>query len=200
MASRWFRRKVSQRWPRSGLRGARRSQRETDGSDTWKPSLSNSPWIRGAPQVGFSAAIRKISSRTSLLTVLRPRTALALEIHFQYKRKPARCHSTTVRGVTRTRGLFHPDQSCRRRTQNSLCIADNRGRGRLACTARSCSRRARFSRTSSSREPKARITQPMRCRSDENMAEILPELRQQNRFQLAHFKSARRFDEEQGDF
>ena len=29
------------------------------------------------------------------------------------------------------------------------------------------------------------------------MAEILPEPRQQNRFQLAHFKSARRFDEEQ---
>src|SRR5215469_11206599 len=26
-----------------GLRGARRSQRETVGSDTWKPSLSNSP-------------------------------------------------------------------------------------------------------------------------------------------------------------
>ena len=34
-------------------------------------------------------------------------------------------------------------------------------------------------------------------RSEENMAEILPEPRQQNRFQLAHFKSARRFDEEQ---
>jgi hypothetical protein len=28
------------------------------------------------------------------------------------------------------------------------------------------------------------------------MAEILPEPRQQNRFQLAHFKSARSFDEE----
>jgi hypothetical protein len=121
---------------------------------------------------------------------------LALEIHFQYKRKPARCHATTVRGVTRTRGLFHPDQSCRRRTQNSLCIADNRGRGRLACRARSCSRRARFSRTSSAREPKARIAKLRRCRSDENMAEIVPELRQQNRFQLAHFKSARPFDEE----
>jgi hypothetical protein len=32
------------------------------------------------------------------------------------------------------------------------------------------------------------------------MAEILPELRQQNRFQLAHFKSARPFDEEQASF
>ena len=30
------------------------------------------------------------------------------------------------------------------------------------------------------------------------MAEILPEPRQQNRFQLAHFKSARPFDEEHG--
>jgi len=55
---------TSQLWPRddsagtsasafagsSGL-GARRSQRETVGSDTTKPSFSSSPWIRGAPQV-----------------------------------------------------------------------------------------------------------------------------------------------------
>ena len=30
-------------------------------------SLSNSPWMRGAPHVGFSTTMRKIRSRTSLL-------------------------------------------------------------------------------------------------------------------------------------
>src|SRR6266852_9768266 len=52
--------------------------------------------MRGAPQVGFSATIRKIRARTSLLTRLRPPTCLALETHFQYKRNPARCQLTTV--------------------------------------------------------------------------------------------------------
>ena len=30
-----------------------------------KPSLSNSPWIRGAPHSGFSLLIRRIRSRCS---------------------------------------------------------------------------------------------------------------------------------------
>src|SRR5580700_3321439 len=79
--------------------------------------------MRGAPHVGFSAAIRKIRARISSPTGFRPPTCLALESHFQYKRKPARCHPTTVRGVTRTRGVFHPDQS-RRRTPGARNPAD----------------------------------------------------------------------------
>jgi hypothetical protein len=43
MASRWFLRKVSQRLVGSGGLGARRTHRETVGSDRSKPSLSNSP-------------------------------------------------------------------------------------------------------------------------------------------------------------
>src|SRR5215470_15615813 len=43
IAWRWLRRKLSQCGQISGLRGPRRSQRETVGSDPWKPSLSNSP-------------------------------------------------------------------------------------------------------------------------------------------------------------
>src|SRR6266436_6378182 len=93
--------------------------------------------MRGAPQVGFSAIIRKIRARTSLLTCLRP-TCLALETHAQYKRNPARCQLTTVLGVTRTRGFVHPDQNVLNATQNSLCRAVNRRRGRLACRASSC--------------------------------------------------------------
>ncbi len=66
--------------------------------------------MRGAPQVGFSATVRKIRARTSLLTRFRPPTCLTLESHAQYKRNPARCQFKTVLGVTRTRGFLHPDQ------------------------------------------------------------------------------------------
>src|SRR4030081_1126043 len=85
--------------------------------------------MRGAPQVGFSATIRKIKARTSLLTRFRPPTWLILETHVQYKRNPARCQFTTVLGVTKTRGCLHPDQHILNATQNSLCSAVNRRRG-----------------------------------------------------------------------
>src|ERR1019366_4808113 len=125
--------------------------------------------MRGAPQVGFSVAMRQIRARTSLLTRLRPPTRLALETQVQYNRKPARCQLTTVRGVTKTRGLVHPDQNVFKAIQNSLCRVVNRRRGRLACRASSCWRRARFSRTRFSLEPKALTTHPRRCRSDVTM-------------------------------
>src|SRR6202030_4567654 len=44
--------------------------------------------MRGAPQVGFSATIRKIKARSSLLTHFRPTTCLNLETQVQYKRNP----------------------------------------------------------------------------------------------------------------
>ena len=47
------------------------------------------------------------------------------------------------------------------------------------------------------REPKALTIQPMRCRSDQNIAEILSKHPQQNSFQVVHFTSARRFDDGQ---
>src|SRR6516164_7678732 len=47
------------------------------------------------------------------------------------------------------------------------------------------------------REPKALTIQPMRCRSDQNIAQILSKRPQQNGFQVVHFTSARRFDDGQ---
>src|SRR6516162_8574618 len=47
------------------------------------------------------------------------------------------------------------------------------------------------------REPKALTIQPMRCRSNQNIAEILSKRPQQNSFQVVHFTSARRFDDGQ---
>src|SRR6266436_2066066 len=131
--------------------------------------------MRGAPQVGFSATIRKIKARTSLLTRFRPPIWLTLETHVQYKRNPARCQFATVLGVTKMSGLVHPDQNVRNATQNSLCRAVNRRRGCCACRASNCRRRARFSRTRSSREWKALTNQPRKCRSDTIMARIVAE-------------------------
>jgi hypothetical protein len=47
-------------------------QRETVRSERSKPSICNPPWMRGAPQVGLSANVRKMCSRTSLLTRFLP--------------------------------------------------------------------------------------------------------------------------------
>src|SRR5260370_864881 len=114
--------------------------------------------------------MQKIKARTSLLTRFRPPTWLILETHVQYKRNPARCQFTTVLGVTKTRGCLHPDQHILNATQNSLCRAVNRRRGRCACRASNCRRRARFSRTRSARQLKELTNQPRKCRSDKIMA------------------------------
>src|SRR6516164_4683948 len=141
--------------------------------------------MRVAPQVGFSATIRKIRARTSLPTPLRPPTRLNLAIHAQYKRNPAPCQFTTVRGVTKTRGFLHPDQNVLNATQNSLCRAVNRVRGRCACKASSCRRRAKFSRARSSRERQELTIHPRRCRSDTIMVRIVSELSEFS-FALSH--------------
>jgi hypothetical protein len=83
MASRWFLRNVSERLAKSGFLGTCRTHRETVLSDTLKPSFNSSPWMRGAPKVGFSATMRKIRARISLLTHFRPPVCRALESHFQ---------------------------------------------------------------------------------------------------------------------
>src|SRR5260370_28648612 len=153
--------------------------------------------MRGAPQVGFSATIRRSKARTSLLTRLRPPTRLTLEIQDQYKRNPARCQFTTVLGVTKTRGSLHPDQHVFNATQNSLCRAVNRRRGRCACKANNCRRRARFSKTRSSRERKALTIQPRRCRSDTFMQESYRKTSNRALHQVIYFVGVRRFGEAQ---
>src|SRR5438034_985396 len=120
--------------------------------------------MRGAPQVGFSETIRKIKARTSLLTRFRPPTWRTLETHVQYKRNPARCQFTTVLGVTKTRGFLHPDQNVLNATQNSLCRAVNRRRGRCACRASNCRRRARFSRRSEEHTSELQSHSDLVCR------------------------------------
>jgi hypothetical protein len=89
MASRWLRTKASQRLAGSGALGPRFIQREIVLSETSQPSMRSSPWMRGAPQLGFSATIWKIRSRTSFDVCLLPVGLLSFEITLQYQRNPA---------------------------------------------------------------------------------------------------------------
>ena len=65
---------------------------------TSNPSLSSSPWMRGAPQSGCSMIIRRISARRSVSIWGRPPTER--DFQRQYRRNPARCHRTSVSGWT----------------------------------------------------------------------------------------------------
>src|SRR6202051_2448857 len=107
---RWFLRKARQRLAGSESLGACFIQREIVRSEMSKPSMSSSPWMRGAPQVVFSATIRKINCRTCFGVCLLPIGFFTFEISLQYSRKPTRCHRTTVSGVTTMRAFFHCDQ------------------------------------------------------------------------------------------
>src|SRR6202166_2167334 len=60
------------------------------------PSLSNSPWIRGAPHSGLAMLISRISLRISGGTVGRP--PRHRDLQRQYDLNPARCHFITVSG------------------------------------------------------------------------------------------------------
>src|ERR1700757_97398 len=130
-------------------------------------------------------------------TGFRPPGLCPPEMTRQYRRNPARCHPTTVLDVTRIRGFLQPTQSLRNTIQNNLCRVLSRRRGRLARKVKSCWRRARFSRMRSSRERKALITQPMRCRSHEIMAKNVSKHPSTIRWQLVHSPSAPGFDEGQ---
>src|ERR1700737_5004767 len=73
------------------------------------PSLRSSPWIRGAAHRGLAMLISRISLRISNGTGgLPPR---ALDFQRQCKRKPARCHLTTVSGLTIASASRTPERS-----------------------------------------------------------------------------------------
>src|SRR5882724_10218092 len=82
--------------------------------------MRSSPWIRGAPHVGFSTTMRKINSRTSFGVGLLPTCLRTLEISRQYIQKPVRCQRTTVSDVTMRRDCFQAEQTRRAITQKNL--------------------------------------------------------------------------------
>src|SRR5262252_10481083 len=95
-------------------------------------------------------------------------------------------------GSNQDERLPPPDQNVLNATQNSLCRAVNRVRGRCACKASSCRRRARFSRTRSSWERKVLTNQPKKCRSDTIMARIVAEKSESSFPQVIHSAGVRR--------
>jgi hypothetical protein len=111
ITSRWFWRNAFHRFLCPESFGACWTQRETVRSETSNPSICNSPWMREAPQVGFSATMRKMSSRSSLLICFLPVRIRCRERQNQYSRKPARCQRTTVSGLTRISDRFQPVQN-----------------------------------------------------------------------------------------
>ena len=62
------------------------------------PSLSSSPWVRGAPHSRLARLISRISRRISTATFGRPPEERDLQR--QYSRNPVRCHRMTVAGWT----------------------------------------------------------------------------------------------------
>jgi hypothetical protein len=110
----WLTRNVRQVWEG----GVRRfgSSRETVRSAMLIPSLTSSPWIRGAPHSGFAAAIRLTRAAISALTGGRPPVDRP-ERWVQCSRKRRRCHRRTVPGVTITRDPRHPVQTLPSPTQ-----------------------------------------------------------------------------------
>jgi hypothetical protein len=95
----WLRRNVRQVC--DGDFGGRGMYLDTAAWLTLNPSLSSSPWIRGAPHSGCSRQIRRLRSQTSAGTGGRPRLR-DRDFQVQKARKPVRCHRTTVSGRTTT--------------------------------------------------------------------------------------------------
>src|SRR5215467_14390066 len=122
------------------------------------PSLSSSPWIRGAPQRGFSRHILRIRSRTSHEMRGRPgRPRRTFRV--QKRRNAARCQATTVSGLTMASVERQSHQRRERQIQNRRSPEVNFG----SFAADLCStpiwwRRARFSSSSAARERRIEAT------------------------------------------
>jgi hypothetical protein len=149
----WFAKNVRQVCDRVVGRPCR--YRETVRSDMAIPSFDNSPWIRGAPQRQFSAAIRRIRSRQGESMRGLPGRR---ERRRQHRRRPSRCQCSTVAGWSSTSASRHRGHNHRKNSQNSRSA----GRKRLFERARTPSwwRRARVSSRRSRRVTRADRTGP----------------------------------------
>ena len=102
----WLRRKVRQVYV-FFFRGMGRilsRYRETVRSLTRYPKRSSSPWILGAPHVGFSVAIRRMRVRICSLALGRP----PRDFQVQKSRYAFRCQRITVAGFTKTSVSIQP--------------------------------------------------------------------------------------------
>ena len=91
------------------------------------PSLSNSPWMRGAPHSGFSRLIVRIKPRTSRDTAGLP-VVPCRTFQVQNRRKPLRCQAMTVSGLTMTSADRQSAQAPDNHAQNKRSATVNFGR------------------------------------------------------------------------
>jgi hypothetical protein len=128
------------------------------------PSLSSSPWIRGAPHNGLAKLISRISCRISVGTAGRPRRRL--DFQRQNNRKPARCHRRTVAGLTMARATLTFGRS--RQAQPRMILSTVRNDSRLGLPRRStmiCCRNTRISACNAARgRTRSTTIQKLFCR------------------------------------
>src|SRR5260370_42183467 len=95
MALAWFRKKVHQSW--DGLRLDLGRYFRIVAVEACSPSLASSSRMRGLPQVGLTAHIRRMSRISSGFFAGRP--LRDRDFHRQNIRNPARCQPMTVSGL-----------------------------------------------------------------------------------------------------
>ena len=116
-----------------------------------RPSLSNSPGMRGAPQSGLARHICRIRSIVSGATRGRPAFRARL-FQRQNRRKPCRCQWITVSGWTSRIVCRQRLQTRERQTQKTRSTGLIRGRLVFRLKTRSWCRSAAFSRSKWCRE------------------------------------------------
>lgn len=111
----------------------------TVASEISKPSLSISPWIRGAPQSGLSFAICLIKAIWSRGIFGLPVSDLLF--HLQYNLKPCRCHRITVSGLMISNELFQEMKMFVRMPKKNLSEGLIRGLRDVRASISSCFRK-----------------------------------------------------------
>ena len=139
-------------------------------SEISNPNFKSSPWIRGAPQVGFAAATDRMRSRSSRVIFGRPGRRRARKR--QYDRNPMRCQPTTASGFTTTSTLAHFDHQRRRPSQKKRSQRLNRGLGFLRLRTATCCRRATSSSPRSCRERRKEPNQERKARRSRIMGPV----------------------------
>ena len=139
---RWFSRKVLQVWDGGFRCGG--MYLATLVSPTSTPSLSNSPWMRGAPHSGFSRLNFRMSLRTSFGTVGLPGFPRRT-FQVQNIRKPLRCQPMTVSGLRMSKERRQSTQAWDSQAHRSRSAVISFGRFTERRRTASWCRNARFS-------------------------------------------------------
>jgi len=170
IASRWFRRKASQRLVL--VRISRRSFHPTRDGSLGKIKTEHEEFLmysRCSPRWVVSDHPKE-QLATSFGVGLLPTCVRTLEIASQYIRKPFLCQRTTVSGVTMIKDCFQADQTRRAITQKSLSKRPRLGRGCRRFSTASCCRNTGFSKTRFPQLRNRRIRAPIQRNSRLNMA------------------------------